>query len=327
VGGARVSRISLSYSIENKLGKILYSLKAIKDYLVNTVQSSISQIQNNTRTSVAIPEQMLRPASGSSLFKVYVNIYDNEGNMEDPDDQDSGAEQAMVAVAVVDESGNDRSSNLSGLSASTQGSLNWLTRDSEGRFSCIYSVSNTHDLEQLLFTFDYLEGAAARKVDRATIVTGTLDISDTVDDIYTEITSGTYGLAALKTLIDNYLANGGSIETRFDDIDTDLTSIESKIDTIDSVVDGNSSLLNNATYGLSALKTLIDALGVDIDSVTADLTSVKGTGFVTGSDSLKAISDRQQAIQGATWSSSTDSLEAIRDAIDGIDVGNGGYIA
>lgn len=296
------------------------SLKAVKDYLVNTIQSSITQIQNNTRTTVAIPQQMLRPVSGNSIFKVYLNVYDASGNMEDPDDQDSGSDIAMVSVSVVDESGNSRDSNVGGLSASTQDSLNWMTRDAEGRFSCTYTVAYTHDLEQLLFTFNYLEGGLARTIDRASIVTSVLDITDSVNNIYSEVTNVTYGLSALKTLIDSYLANGGTIESRIDGVESNLTSIESKIDAMDTVADNTYAIVSHSTYGQAALKVLIDALQLD-------MTSVKGSGFVTGTDSLKAISDRQQAIQGTSWSSTTDTLHEIRAAIDGLEMGSGGYIA
>lgn len=296
------------------------SLKAIKDYLVNTIQSAISGIQNNTRTSIAIPTQMLKPTSGSSVFKCYVDVYDTSGNMEDPDDQDAGAEVAMISVTVVDESANDRSANLGGLSASTQDSKDWLTRDAEGKFSFTYSVSNTHDLEQLIFTFDYEESSAARSTRRTSVVTDVLDISDQVDNIYDEVTSVTYGLSALKTLIDTVdtvvdgiqtdLDNGtdglGAIKTAVDANQTDLTNIESKIDTVDTVVDSNYSLLTDGTYGLSALQTLLSTINTNTDTIETDLTAIKGSGFATGTDSLKAI----------------------RDAIDAIDVdvNPGGYI-
>ena len=220
------------------------SLKSIKDYLVNTIQDSISGISNNVNTAVALPTQMLKPDTGSSVFKAYVNVYSSDGTMEDPDDQDAGAEQAMVQITVVDESGNDRSSNLGGLSASTQGGNDWLTRDSEGRFSFTYSVTSTADVEQLVFTFNYQEGGSARIVDRTSNVTETLDMSTVVQSTNDAVLHATYGLSALKTLIDGY-----DVTTQ-----ADLSTIESKIDTVDSVVDSNNALLSHGTFGLSALR-------------------------------------------------------------------------
>lgn len=424
------------------------SLKAIKDYLVNTIQASIGGIQNNTKTTISIPTQMLRPTSSQTDFKVYLNVYDASNNMEDPDDQDPGANIAMVSVTAEDESGNDRSSNILGLDSSTEQSLKWMTRESQGRFSCTYRVASSHDLEALNFTFKYQEGgtqevteitmdtaanitendywwifsadtsyylwydkgtgsdptpaapggapattsgiqvdisgdttaidvavttAAAlnthaefsapvpttatltvthgspqtvreaedgnvggafavsvttdgadgseRIIDRASVVVDHVDLESDVDTILSEVQNGTYGLSAIKTLIDTYLATTtGSIWTKID-------GVETKIDTIDTNVDDIETIVSSGVHGNAALKTLIDNLQTDVTAIDTDLTNIQGSGFATGTDSLKALSDRQQDMQGTTFNSSTDSLEAIRDAIDGIDVGTGGYIA
>jgi len=286
------------------------SLNAIKDYLVNTIQSSISQIQNNTLTSVAMSTEMIRPSTGSSLFKVFVNVYDSEGMMQDPDDQDAGSDTAMISVDVLDESGNSRITNVSGLDASTQDSKKWLTRVSQGRFSCIYSVSSTHDLEQVNFTFNYKVAGSDRVIDRSSNVSTTVDLSSIVNNIEDVVTDATYGLAAIKTLMDTYQSTN----------DGNFTTLDGKLDTISGVAGDNYSLLSNGTHGLAALKTLVDNL-------SSSVTSLKGTGYVQATDSLKAVSDRQQAFMGATFDSGTDTLEQIRDAIDSVGTTNGGYIA
>jgi len=285
------------------------SLKAIKDFLVNTIQSSIAQIQNNTLTSVSLSTEMLRPASSSTPFKVFVNVYDTEGLMQDPDDQDSGAGIAMLAVSVLDESGNGRNDNLSGLDASTQDSKKWMTKVSTGRFSCIYDVASTADLEQLNFTFTYKVGGNERVLDRSSVVTETVNLSTVVNNTYDAVTNATYGLSALKTLIDSYQnTNQASFDT-----------LSVQIDDIDTAVGTNYSLLANGTYGLSALKGLVDILQTNV-------TSIQGTGFVSSTDSLTAVSTRQQTIMGAGFDSDTDTLEKLRDAVDNISM-TGGYIA
>jgi len=297
------------------------SLVAIKNYLVNTIQSSIDGISNNVNTAVSIPSKMLRPASGEASipYKIYVNVYDSNGNMEDPDDQDAGAGTAMVSVAAEDESGNSRDSNVSGLDSSTQGGLNWMTRVSEGRFSCIYTVADTHDIEQLNFSFGYEESGQARIVDRTSIITSQLDIEDAVNEIYSEVTNATYGLSALKTLLD-------TVDGKIDTVDTVVDSIEAKVDIIDGVVDNNYSLLTNGTYGLSALKDLIDAVQSNVSGQAIDLSEIKGAGFNTSTDSLEAIANRQVEFMGSGFSASTDTLEKIADSIASIDTGTGGYI-
>jgi len=64
----------------------------------------------------------------------------------------------------------------------------------------------------------------------------------------------------------------------------------------------NKALLQNATYGLSALKAILDA--------------IEGSGFATGTDSLKILSDVLDAIEGSGFSTTTDSLKILSDVLD-----------
>jgi len=254
------------------------SLYQIKHYLVNTIQDSISQIQNNTLTSVSLPSQMAIPGSGvTTNFAIYCNVFDEQGLPVDPYDQDAGAEDGMLNITVVNESGTDRSANLSNLGASVQDAKDWMSHASTGRFTCDYDVSWEHAKEQLNFSFVYkrLVGDPDIYVDRTSIVAVDLDVSSNVDYIKEQIDNTTYGLSAIKTLMDVYQTAN----------QLDFTNIEAKIDIIDTNVDTSNTLLTNATYGLSALKDLIDTM-------TNTLTDIAGAGFVTATDSLKAIKDR-----------------------------------
>lgn len=257
------------------------SLQAIKSYLVNTIQTSIAQIQNNTLVSVSLPSQMIIPDSSATNFKFFVNVYDEEGLPADPYDQDPGAGIAMMSVDVTNESGTSRNSNLSGLNSSTIGGLNWMTRVSTGRFSAYYSVAYNHAKEQLNFnwTFKRQAGDPDIPVDRSSMVTMELDVSANVDYIKAQIDNATYGLSAIKVLIDTYQTAN----------QLDFTNIENKIDIIDTNVDSINASLSSATYGLSALKTLID-------NITSSLNDIMGTGFNTATDSLKAIREGVDAV-------------------------------
>jgi hypothetical protein len=137
------------------------NLQNIKS-IVDAIESAVSGIQNNTSTTVALPESMLVPSTGTTTYKIYVNTYNGTGTMEDPDDQDPGATTAYVSVSAANQGGTDRSTNLGGLSASTWETKKWMTRVTEGRFSCTYAVSNTHAVEELIFTFDYEEAGTAQ---------------------------------------------------------------------------------------------------------------------------------------------------------------------
>ena len=259
-------------------------LGAIKS-AIDTVQSSVSGLSNNADAKIALVSAMLIPGSGSSTYKFFFRFYDSEGNMEDPDDQDAGAEQAMVNVTVENSAGTDRSGNLTGLSASTQDSKDWMTRESQGVFSAIYTVASTHAVEDLIFGFDILEGSNAKSfaaISRAasssddytsrfdTIDSNIAIIDTVVDGIQSDLDNGTDGLGALKTLIDA--------------IQADLDNGTDGLGAIKTAVDGNNTLLTSATYGLAALKTLIDTIDGNVDTAVADLSDIKGTGWSSGED-------------------------------------------
>lgn len=411
--------------IEGEVKSSTYGLSAIKS-VVDAINSAVSGIQNNTQTTVALPEVLVIPGTGTNTYKIYVNTYNNSGSMEDPDDQDpDNTKDAYVSVSVQNQGGTDRSANLGGLSTSTFESKKWMTRVEQGRFSCTYAVANTHVVEELVFTFGYEEGGTTeqsksvtvadsagslnnkfywfftettsfyvwynvasggtdpnptvpvggpatkvgievaiatndpantvasatrsaisghstankqvtvtgsnadvivtnntpynvkdtedgtaptaftistprqgaegsyRVVDRATAAGSsssdytsrfdTIDsnlatVSGNVDDIEAIVASLSYGNAALKTLID-------AIQTDIDDGTNGLTAIK-------TAVTSNYNLLTNATYGLSALKTLLDTITGYVDGVETGITDIKGTGFSSPADSLKAISDR-----------------------------------
>ena len=89
---------------------------------------------------------------------------------------------------------------------------------------------------------------------------------DTLDD---ELDNGSYGLAALETLIT-------AIEVKLDDGTTGLAALKVLIDALGGE-------LGNGTYGLAALKTLIDAIEAKLDDGTSGL------------DALKALLDALEA--------------------------------
>jgi len=82
-----------------------------------------------------------------------------------------------------------------------------------------------------------------------------------IDAVSVDLTDGAYGLAALEALID-------AVETKLDDGTTGLAALKSLIDALGGE-------LGNGAYGLAALKALIDAIEVKLDDGTSGLASLK----------------------------------------------------
>jgi len=246
------------------------SLKAIKDYLVNTIQSSINGIQNSTLTAVSLPVQLERPESGTTSFKVYINVYNSAGASVNADNDD-------ITVLVTNEAGTARDTNIQTASivgpsqAAYVSGQRYLKKESTGRYSFIYDVAVGHALEALNFDFNYAVSSVVRNIDRSSIVVNDLPdlslIASNTASTQAAVSNVTYGLSALKTLIDGYLANGGSIETRLDTIDTTLSTISGYVDTVETE-------LGNGTYGLSALKTLIDGVTTTLGTVNTNVNTI-----------------------------------------------------
>jgi len=90
-----------------------------------------------------------------------------------------------------------------------------------------------------------------------------------IDGIEGNLDDSSYGLAALQALID-------AIETKLDDGTTGLVALKTLIDSLEGKLD-------SGTHGLEALKVLIDAIEAKLD------------GGASGLDALKALIDAVEA--------------------------------
>jgi len=111
----------------------------------------------------------------------------------------------------------------------------------------------------------------------------------TLQDIEDKLDNASWGLAAIKALID-------ALEGKLDDPTTGLAAIKTLIDLVEAKLD-------DASHGLSALKTLIDAIEAKLDNATYGLAALKGL-----IDDLEAKLD-----------DGTNGLAAIKTAVDAIE--------
>ncbi|MFC1869807.1 hypothetical protein ACFLYE_00880 [Chloroflexota bacterium] len=113
-----------------------------------------------------------------------------------------------------------------------------------------------------------------------------------IDAVAVDLTDGSYGLAALEALID-------AVEAKLDDGTTGLVALKVLIDALGGE-------LGNGTYGLAALKALIDAIEVKLDDGTSGLAALKALLDIVGAklDKLAGETPASGSVTG-NWNSGT----------------------
>lgn len=242
--------------------------------LLDTIQSVTTNISNVVRFNAAVLPQLVRQGSGSKTYRVPVYIYDNNGNMEDPDSN-------QIKLSVSNTAGLVRDSLITGFTAQPH----YITRNAQGDYEFELTIPDTAALEPINFKFDYLE-ALVPLVQLATseIVLDTqasgLALETTAQDILTDTADIQPKVVTMLGILQDALIGNANLKAL--------------LDTINGNTDGIETELSNITYGLPALRTQIDlkASQSSVNAISASLTSIKGAGFVEVDDSLEAISDR-----------------------------------
>jgi predicted nucleic acid-binding Zn-ribbon protein len=130
-----------------------------------------------------------------------------------------------------------------------------------------------------------------------------------LQDIEDKLDNATWGLAAIKALVD-------ALEGKLDDPTTGLAAIKTLIDMIEAKLD-------DASHGLSALKTLIDAIEAKLDNATYGLAALKAliddleAKLDDGTNGLVAIKTAINAIE-AKLDNGTYGLAALNTDLDAI---------
>lgn len=215
----------------------------------SNLQDSVDDLSNTARFSATIPI-LLIPGAGSTDYVIRVNLEDTDGNPEDPDSE-------AIGVTVVNQSGVDRSGNLSASS---------MTKLSVGRYSIGYTVSSTHEEEQLIFSFSYSELGVAFIKDKSTMVTSSLAASGfTPADraMLTDIDNKTDTVDG--KLPDSNIMGSGVKTDKDDELDLILSRIGSP--TVDLATD-IASILSR----LNLLHVLIEST-VGVSSTTTEVTT------------------------------------------------------
>jgi len=233
------------------------------------ILSAVGDMQNNTRTAIALLGELELPPTGQEyLYTVVLNNFDTAGNMADPD--------SAPTVSVVSFAGADRSGNLTndaGVATTT------MIKDSDGRYHIRYKVTDAHLAnEGLLFTFTVVEGGVARSIDRVTRV---------VEEVSTSFTtSDRVMLGDAKAGVDAIVSTIGTPASVAGTVSGDIAEVKAVVDMVSSDV---------------------STLSGDINGVNTNLENIKnkdaGSTYDPATDSLEAISEKLDAMSSAASNS------------------------
>lgn len=262
------------------LNSVSFGNAALKA-LIDQVTAQVSNIQNATRTLVAVQPELVKPTVGVKQYKVEISIFNVQGFLQNPD-------AAGVSLTLKDAAGNDRGNLFVGISS---GALvipvGNAANPSAGIFTATIEIANNTAEEALTLFVDYTEtdgdpmraqravevvanvqaAGFAQETTAQSILTDTQDIKPRVQDIQSVVNDATFGNSAIKALLD----------------------------AMNAIIGDTNTVINDAGFGLAAIAADLSgkASQVSVDNIANDLVNnVKGAGFDNATDSLKAISDR-----------------------------------
>ena len=214
-------------------------------------ESSVSDIQNNTRFVTSIPANFLIPDTTPNVYKLVSIFYDADGALEDPDSNE-------LSINLETASGADKNTILykeyavtSPLDNSSISGFKKLEREELGVYYCYIKISSTETEAQLMYDFKLTEATVGFTYTRSNSVFSESPGTSTLAD---NTTNKQIIAKSLKERdVSGVSAVSGSV---YQDINNNIDANETKIDTSISkidVVDANvdSILVDTAEIGVA----------------------------------------------------------------------------
>ncbi len=132
-------------TVKGDVESATFGLGAIKG-VVDAIQGAVGQISNSTKNNWVAPASVLISPTANTTRRVYMNIFDNVGNMEDPDLQE-------IQVEVFSPTGSDVTSSYVYGAAPI-----YMTRSATGQYYIDFTVASGSAETDLRFKNTYVEG-------------------------------------------------------------------------------------------------------------------------------------------------------------------------
>ena len=182
---------------------------------IDALDGKVGALQNNTTVRFIVPDRMTRPSTGAKNYRVFLRLYDENGNPEAPD-----------TAPILDIIRQDTGANLVSTAMLPDGTK-------VGAFYYDHSVASSAALTPMVFEATVVENGVTRYIpmvsevvefdtSMAAIQTSVNQVNTKVDGITTHVTDPSYGLSALRT-------GQAAIEGKVDTANTSLGSISSDV--------------------------------------------------------------------------------------------------
>lgn len=176
---------------------------------------AVNSIQNDTSFVGVVPNPFERPASGSTDYALFANLFDSVGSPNDPD-------LNTMYYRIEDPTG--------GIVAPTMA----MTRLGVGKFKAIYSVLSTDPLIGLIVFFEYNELSTPFRQIRTTFVGATETKLDTINNkLGVPVATVSLDIAGVKSVMDTINSNSNANQTYNSNA---LASIQSDTDNIQAKI-------------------------------------------------------------------------------------------
>lgn len=250
--------------------------------LVESAINAISSVQNNTRFVAVIPSELvsLESGSGNNRYRVPIRLYDTSGNLEDPDTNqiqvsianETGVDRTNLIVGFtagpVDATRVSVGNYYVDLDIPDNASLEQLV------FNFDYSEGGTplSAVRTAVVVKELSAGGLALQSTLLDVLTDTADMQPRVQAIETLVTDPVVGLANLKALID-------VIDGVVDSNNGELTNVTYGLSALKTILDGKASQVS-----VDAITTILnsDVKGTGFNNTTDSLAAISTKVFYGG---------------------------------------------
>lgn len=204
---------------------------------INEVETYVLSLTNNTTVRFVVPEQIIKPTTGTKTYQFYLRLFDDTGHPQAPDSAPTIVVKDIITLGV------------------TSGTM-FQDGVKVGAYYFDYTVASGSPSNPLFIEATVVENGVTRYVPATSVVTeytsdlgaiqSQLNLVDSkVSDSQSKINNGVFGLQALQAQLTN--------------VDNDVLSVKSGVTAIKSVTDALPTNIATTT-DIAGVMTSINAL-------------------------------------------------------------------